>query len=60
VVKSPFAAVRLRTGAAKRYKRVKNATAVIWKTLRVGLAHLVSTAVIDVVPGRPSVRACHG
>jgi len=32
-VESPFAAVRLRTGAAKRYKRADNATAVIWKTL---------------------------
>ncbi len=32
-VESPFAAVRLRTTAAKRYKRVENATAVIWKTL---------------------------
>lgn len=35
VVESPFAAVRLRTEAAKRYKRVENATAVIWKTLLV-------------------------
>jgi len=32
-IESPFAAVRLRTTAAKRYKRVENATAVIWKTL---------------------------
>ena len=32
-VESPFAAVRLRTGAAKRFKKVENATAVIWKTL---------------------------
>ncbi len=31
VVESPFAAVRLRTDAAKRYKRVANATALIWK-----------------------------
>jgi heme oxygenase len=29
---SPFAAVRLRTAAAKRFKKVENATAVIWKT----------------------------
>lgn len=35
VVESPFATVRLRTTAAKRYKKVKNATAVIWKTLLV-------------------------
>jgi len=33
VVESPFAALRLRTDAAKRYKRADNATAVIWKML---------------------------
>ena len=32
-VESLFAAVRLRTSAAKRYKKVDRATAVIWKTL---------------------------
>jgi len=32
-VESPFAALRLRTVAAKRFKRVENATAVIWKLL---------------------------
>ncbi len=32
-VESPFAAVRLRTAAGKRYKRVENATALIWKVL---------------------------
>jgi putative transposase len=35
VVESPFAAVRLRTDAAKRYKKAANATAVIWKVLMV-------------------------
>jgi len=35
VVESPFATVRLRTTAAKRYKKVENATAVIWKVLLV-------------------------
>ena len=35
VVESPFAALRLRTDAAKRYKKVENATAVIWKMLLV-------------------------
>jgi len=35
VIESPFATVRLRTGAAKRYKKVENATAVIWKVLRI-------------------------
>jgi len=34
-VESPFAVVRLRTMAAKRYKRVENATAMIWKLLMV-------------------------
>jgi putative transposase len=33
IVESPFAALRLRTDAAKRFKRVENATAVIWKML---------------------------
>jgi putative transposase len=34
-VESPFASVRLRTTASKRYKRVENATAMIWKLLMV-------------------------
>ena len=33
IIESPFAAVRLRTNAAKRYKRVENACALIWKLL---------------------------
>ena len=32
-MESPFAALRLRTDAAKRFKKVENATAVIWKML---------------------------
>lgn len=36
VVESPFAALRLRTDAAKRFKKVANATAVTWKMLLVG------------------------
>jgi transposase-like protein len=32
---SPFAAVRRRTAAANRFKKVENATVVIWKTLLV-------------------------
>ena len=35
VVESPFAAVRLRTTAAKRFKQVDSATAMIWKVLQV-------------------------
>ena len=34
-VESPFASVRLRTNAGKRYKRVQGATALIWRVLRV-------------------------
>lgn len=33
VVESPFAAVRLRTSAAKRFKRVARAVALIWRVL---------------------------
>ena len=35
VVESPFAAVRLRTDAARRYKKVANAEALIWKILMI-------------------------
>lgn len=35
IVESPFAAVRLRTDASRRYKRVEGAQAIIWKMLRV-------------------------
>ena len=56
VVESPFASVRLRTTAAKRFKRVESATALIWKLLRVAekrfrrldAPHLLS----DVLEGR--------
>jgi transposase-like protein len=34
-VESPFDRVRLRTNAARRFKKVANATAVVWKTLMV-------------------------
>jgi putative transposase len=54
VIESPFAAVRLRTTAAKRFKNVENATALIWKTLLVVEHHfrklnapLLCTAVYD-------------
>jgi transposase-like protein len=33
IVESPFAALRLRTDAAKRFRKAENATAVIWKML---------------------------
>jgi len=34
-IEPPFAAVRLRTDAAKRFKKVDNATALIWKIMQV-------------------------
>ena len=34
-VESPFAALRLRTNAAKRFKRADNATCVVWKMLTI-------------------------
>ncbi len=33
IVESPFSSVRLRTDAARRFKKVANATAMIWKLL---------------------------
>jgi transposase-like protein len=33
IIESPFATVRLRTDASKRFKKVANATAMIWKML---------------------------
>jgi putative transposase len=59
IIESPFASVRLRTGAAKRYKRVESATALIWKLLtvaekrfrRLDAPHLLS----DVYEGRKFV-----
>jgi putative transposase len=35
IVESPFAGLRLRTATSKRYKKVDNATAIIWKMLLV-------------------------
>ena len=35
IIESPFASIRLRTTAAKRFKKVEGATAMIWKLLMV-------------------------
>ena len=55
-IESPFAALRLRTDAAKRYKKVENATAVIWKMLMVvqnNFRRLKSPALLkDVLAGK--------
>jgi putative transposase len=36
IVESPFDMIRLRTNAARRFKRVENATSIIWKLLMIG------------------------
>ena len=63
VIESPFAAVRLRTSAAKRFKRVDNATTLIWKTLLVVEHHFrtlnaphLCTAVYEGVVFRDGIR----
>ena len=43
VVESLFAALRLRTTAAKRFKRVESATALIWKLLLVAEKRVLDT-----------------
>lgn len=63
IVESPFASVRLRTNAGKRYKRVENATALIWKLLTVAektfrklrAAHLFAAVAVGAkyVDGKP-------
>lgn len=35
IVESPFSSARLRTDAAKRFKKIENATAMLWKLLQV-------------------------
>ena len=64
VIESPFAAVRLRTSAAKRFKVVENATALIWKTLLVVEQHFrklnaphLCAAVYDGALFRDGIRA---
>jgi transposase-like protein len=51
-VESPFAAVRLRTEAGKRYKKVPGATALIWRLLMVAekrFRHLDATEILPAV-----------
>jgi transposase-like protein len=49
IVESPFAAVRLRTGAAKRFKKVPNATALIWKLLQVAESRMRRLTAADLL-----------
>jgi transposase-like protein len=59
VVESPFSSVRLRTDAAKRFKKVQNATALIWKVLTVAEKRFrrldAAERLIDVYEGRQFV-----
>jgi len=50
VIESPFAAVRLHTTAAKRFKRVENATALIWKLLHVAQSTFRKLKGTEVLP----------
>jgi putative transposase len=49
-VESPFAPLRLRTAAAKRFKRVENATAVIWKLLLITERKFQRLSAPDLLP----------
>jgi putative transposase len=50
-VESPFAAVRLRTTAAKRFKKVDSATAMIWKLLQVAETAFRRLNAPELLPG---------
>ncbi|MFQ5861428.1 MAG: IS256 family transposase [Dehalococcoidia bacterium] len=61
-IESPFAALRLRTDAAKRYKRVDRATALIWKLLMVGERRFQRLRGRELLPGvyhQHRQRSCH-
>jgi transposase-like protein len=51
VVESPFAAVRLRTTAAQRFKKVDAATAMIWKVLQVAETTFRRLNAPELLPG---------
>jgi transposase-like protein len=50
VVESPFSSVRLRTDAAKRFRKVQNATAMIWKLLQVAEKNFRSLKAAELLP----------
>ena len=53
-VESRFAAVRLRTAAAKRFKKVENATAVIWRTLLIAEKRFADSTRPSSLPRSPT------
>lgn len=58
VVESPFAAVRLRTTAAKRFQRVENATALIWRLLRVAESRFRLLNASELLPDVATGKRC--
>jgi transposase-like protein len=50
-VESPFAAVRLRTTAAKRFGKTERATAIIWRLLQVAEQHFRRLNAPHLLPG---------
>lgn len=54
LIESPFAAVRLRTDAAKRFKKTENGTALVWKLLMVAERRFRRLKAANLLP---SVRA---
>lgn len=58
VVESPFAAVRLRTTAAKRFKKVENATALIWRLLQVAEGRFRQLNAAELLPGVAQGKRC--
>ncbi len=49
-MESPFAALRLRTDAAKRFKTVENATAIVWKMLLVAEQRFNRIRTLELLP----------
>ena len=50
IIESPFATVRLRTTATKRFRKVENATAVTWKVLQVAESTLRQLKGAELLP----------
>jgi transposase-like protein len=51
LIESPFAAVRLRTDAAKRFKKTENGTALVWKLLMLAERRFRCLKAAHLLPG---------
>ena len=60
VIESPFAAVRLRTTAAKRFARTERATAIIWRLLQLAEQHFRRLNAPHLLPGVYAGSDQHG